>query len=65
MHGNKNLVRVGKIVSGIGLFCLALVNVTQLKLWGLGCGSGYSLVILVRAALLGSIVKRCYHLSIL
>uniref|UniRef100_A0A6N2LTX4 Uncharacterized protein n=1 Tax=Salix viminalis TaxID=40686 RepID=A0A6N2LTX4_SALVM len=40
-HGNKNLVRAGKIASGIGLFCLALVNVTQLKLWGLGCGSGY------------------------
>ncbi|KAJ6720516.1 hypothetical protein OIU85_023703 [Salix viminalis] len=61
---NKNLVRVGMLVSGIGSVCgcvflmLALVNVVQLKLGSLGCGSGHSyaaivpLVILVPVALL-------------
>ncbi|KAF9674660.1 hypothetical protein SADUNF_Sadunf10G0150100 [Salix dunnii] len=63
-HVNKNLVRVGMLVSGIGSVCgcvflmLALVNVVQLKLGSLGCGSGHSyaaivpLVILVPVALL-------------
>lgn len=63
-HVNKNLVRVGMLVSGVGSVCgcvflmLALVNVVQFKLGTLACGSGHSfaavvpLVILVPAALL-------------
>jgi hypothetical protein len=63
-HVNKNLIRVGMLVSGIGSVCgcvflmLALVNVVQLKLGSLGCGNGHiyaavvPLVILVPVALL-------------
>ncbi|KAF8403003.1 hypothetical protein HHK36_011097 [Tetracentron sinense] len=61
---NKTLLRVGILISAVGSVCgcgflmLALVNVVQIKLGTLACGSSYSfaaivpLVILVPAALL-------------
>ncbi|EXC19358.1 hypothetical protein L484_010373 [Morus notabilis] len=61
---NKNFLRVGMLVSGIGsvagcaFLMLALINVVQIKLGTLGCGSSYTyaavvpLVIFVPAALL-------------
>uniref|UniRef100_A0A2P2PP96 Uncharacterized protein MANES_07G122700 n=1 Tax=Rhizophora mucronata TaxID=61149 RepID=A0A2P2PP96_RHIMU len=63
-HVNKNLVRVGMLVSGVGsvfgcvFLMLALVNVAQFKLGTLACGSGHTfaavvpLVIFVPIALL-------------
>ncbi|KAJ8764076.1 hypothetical protein K2173_004977 [Erythroxylum novogranatense] len=61
---NRNLFRVGMLVSGIGSVCgcvflmLALINVAQVKLGTLACGSGYTyaavvpLVVFVPLALL-------------
>ncbi|XP_015577919.1 uncharacterized protein LOC8287505 [Ricinus communis] len=52
-HINKDLVRVGLLVSGIGSVCgcvflmLALINVVQFKLGSLSCGSGHTLAAVV------------------
>ncbi|KDP44858.1 hypothetical protein JCGZ_01358 [Jatropha curcas] len=63
-HINKDVIRVGMLVSGVGSVCgcvflmLALINVVQFKLGTLACGSGHSfaavvpLVIFVSTALL-------------
>ncbi|CAK7325773.1 unnamed protein product [Dovyalis caffra] len=63
---NKNLVRVGMLVSGIGSVCgcvflmLALVNVVQLKLGSLGCGSGHSYAAIVPLVILVPVALLCY-----
>ncbi|PON56524.1 maternal effect embryo arrest [Parasponia andersonii] len=61
---NRSVLRVGMLVSGVGSVCgcgflmLALINVVQIKLGTLGCGSSHTyaaivpLVIFVPAALL-------------
>ena len=61
---NKSVLRVGMLISGVGsvagcvFLMLALINVVQIKLGTLGCGSSYSyaavvpLVIFVPTALL-------------
>ncbi|XP_050210477.1 uncharacterized protein LOC126660828 [Mercurialis annua] len=52
-HINKDLVRVGMLVSGLGSVCgciclmLALINVVQFKLGALSCGSGHSLAAVI------------------
>ncbi|XP_065871053.1 uncharacterized protein [Euphorbia lathyris] len=63
-HVNKDLLRFGMLISGIGSVCgcvflmLALINVVQFKLGTLACGSGHSyaaivpLLIFVPSALL-------------
>uniref|UniRef100_A0A7N0TH87 Maternal effect embryo arrest 60 n=1 Tax=Kalanchoe fedtschenkoi TaxID=63787 RepID=A0A7N0TH87_KALFE len=63
-HVNKSALRVGMLISGVGSVCgcaflmMALVNVVQVKLGTLACGSSHSfaavvpLVILVPSALL-------------
>nr|XP_043631979.1 uncharacterized protein LOC122603366 isoform X2 [Erigeron canadensis] len=53
-HVNKNALRVGYLVSAVGSVCgcgflmMALVNVAQIKLGTLSCGSSHTYVLVVQ-----------------
>ncbi|KAJ7967737.1 maternal effect embryo arrest 60 [Quillaja saponaria] len=66
VHVNKSALRVGMLVSGVGsvsgcgFLMLALVNVVQIKLGTLSCGSSHSLAAVVPLVILVPIALLIY-----